>query len=524
MLESLSNFLAGPHAKIIFTALKVAILALFAFVLAAHLAVPALKKGTSGYRLLRILFFLAFAAVLVHQAYWQLYGFRNPDFIFFVRHHNRRPQAVDILTRRGPILDRNGLVLAAPPANDVWGRRYPLGEAGVHPIGYYHRKYGITAVERIKDPLLSGCAIEKEGKSHPLKILAPRSREGQTVSLTLESGLQRFAYQALEGKKGAVIVMDPRNGELFALVSAPGFNPLSPETALFDSQNKPAFNRAVQGQYPPGSTFKLLIAGMAIDMGKMPVLNCPAEGYRSAPHTPPIRDSEYYSAKRRGGSWNGWGNMGLRMAIVHSSNVYFSQLGVLCGVEAFNAMIERAKINDQLLYMTGEKGNLLSARGSVPIVTRKATLAQPAIGQGKVLVTPLHVACYTAAIAADGKMPLPRLGLSGEREPPIRLFSPRSASFIRSAMRETVRCGTGRGADIPGLEVCGKTGTAQVPTGKDHAWFTCFAPEDDPRLVVTVLVEHGGFGARAAVPVARRILLEAQKLGVFKGKTGGRRG
>jgi len=208
--------------------------------------------------------------------------------------------------------------------------------------------------------------------------------------------------------------------------------------------------------------------------------------------------------------------LGLEEALVHSSNVYFAQLGVGCGAFAFNRVMARARINEALIYLDAASGKLKTACGHAPEVARKRKLALLAIGQGEILVTPLHVACFTAAVAAGGEMVRPRLRADEPVEKLGVLFMPGTAKQLGEMLRKAVRSGTGRAADVPGLEVCGKTGTAQVPGGEDHAWFTCFAPQRRPGIVVTVLVERGGFGAKAALPVARALLEEADRLGYVR--------
>jgi len=206
----------------------------------------------------------------------------------------------------------------------------------------------------------------------------------------------------------------------------------------------------------------------------------------------------------------------MNKAMAHSSNVYFAQLGVNLDTAAFNEMMAQAHINEPLPYITAPDGSLRTAKGNAPNVTKPATLAQLAIGQGEILVTPLHLACFTAAIAADGAMPRPRLGKSDPSEKLGTLCPPQVAAQVRAMLRETVASGTATKAEIPGLDVCGKTGTAQVSGAKDHAWFTCFAPFQRPNIVVTVLVENGGSGSVAALPIARQILEEADQLGYVR--------
>ncbi len=510
------ELLNGAQGRDLFRLLKVAFLAFLTVAALAVLFAPSARPGKVSYGLLRVIVTAALAAVLAYQATWQLTGFLKPDFVKFMRRYNKRPRAAETQVMRGPILDRRGLVLAAPVSGDVWGRRYPLGEAAVHPLGYFHSRYGITAVERVCDPELSGYPVDKREDFPGQKLFAARAEEGASVTLTLDAGLQAKAYELLEGRKGAVVVMRPRSGALLALVSSPGFDPLDPKPAVEDEENSPVFNRAAQGLYPPGSTFKILIAGMALEKGLAPVYACPGMGYIAGPNTPAIRDSEYYAYARGGAVWPGWGRMNIEDALTHSSNVYFAQLGVGCGPAAFNDMMARARINEPLVYLDGPSGKLKTAAGHTPEVTQKRKLALLAIGQGEVQVTPLHVACFTAAVAAGGELMRPRLRADEPAERLGVLFSPRTAERLREMLRMAVRSGTGKAANVPELEVCGKTGTAQVPGGEDHAWFTCFAPRKRPAIVVTVLVERGGFGAKAALPVARALLEEADRLGYVR--------
>lgn len=517
MLESLITHLNGLLRSDLLRLLKGLFLVFLTLAVLAILFAPAVKPGKVRYRLLRILIGGALFAMLVYQSTWQITGYMRPEFVKFLRRYNRRPQAAEIQVMRGPLLDCRGMVLAAPITGDVWGRRYPLGEAAVHPLGYFHSRFGITAVERVCDPELSGYVADKRMMLSGKAFFTARAEEGAAVTLNLDARLQRLAYRLMAGRKGAVVIMEPQSGALLALVSSPGFNPLDPGPATLDERNMPVFNRAIQGRYPPGSVFKILIAGMALEEKRTPTYFCPAEGYLAAAHTPPIRDSEYYACMRKGTVWSGWGRMNIEEALVHSSNVYFAQLGVGCGTRAFNDIILRSHINKSLTYLKGVSGVLKSSSGEVPQVTRPSQLALLSIGQGEVLTTPLHVACLTAAVAAGGNLMRPRLLKEDSIDRLETLFSSATASRLSGMMRQVVRAGTGKGADVAGLEVCGKTGTAQVTGGEDHAWFTCFAPQRNPRIVVTVLIERGGFGARTALPVARALLVEADRLGYVRG-------
>jgi peptidoglycan glycosyltransferase len=248
----------------------------------------------------------------------------------------------------------------------------------------------------------------------------------------------------------------------------------------------------------------------------MPVLDCPANGYKPpAKWAKPIRDHEYYAAVRAGRAWPGHGRIGMDRALAKSSNSYYAQLGVRLGPIALNQAAAAWQLNQPLPVCTGVSGGMSGKAGSFPALDADdfGASAQIAIGQGALLVTPLHMALVGAAIANDGRMPAPRLTQRTPHATLAEVMSRDHAAKLRGLLRGVVTGGTGRGADIPGLDVAGKTGTAQAPGGDDHAWFVCMAPQAHPKIVVTVLVEHGGFGAEAALPVAVGLLKEAQNAG-----------
>lgn len=321
------------------------------------------------------------------------------------------------------------------------------------------------------------------------------------VELTIDARLQRRALELMRGRRGAVVAVEPCTGKIRALASSPkGENP----------------HRALWGLYPPGSTFKVFMGAAALSEGLEPVFNCPAEGWRSAPSTPPIRDVEARVAERKGRRWRGFGRIGMDEALVHSSNTYFAQLGKKLGPEAFARAMTASKLRDGFTLMQAGGSSVDSAGCGVPDGLSAPQLAPVAIGQGALQFTPLAVAMFTAAVADDGLLLEPRIAADGKPALRARPFTQSAATRMRSMMRAAVSRGTGRACDLAGLQVCGKTGTAQTGGAHDHAWFTCFAPIRSPRLVVTVLVEHGGIGADSALPIAREVLGEARKLGYFR--------
>ena len=400
---------------------------------------------------------VAILVLAVAHARWLEVGPQDPRFVRFLRWHARRANAEAVLPPHGVAVDARG-------------ERLDVAEEG-------------STFQHVLDD----------------RALAAK---GRPVPLTLDARLQARAEALMEGTRGAVVALEPATGRLRALVSAPRANYL---------------NRALNGLYPPGSTFKVFMAAAALSQGLDPLFNCPAGGYRSARGTPAIRDVEAQQMARRGKVWRGFGRLDLASALVHSSNTYFAQLGVALGPERFGRAVDAARLRDSAVLLAAASVSLESAGGGVPDGLRAPELAPVAIGQGALQLTPLAVAMLTAAVANDGVLPEPTLDAAARPALRARPFTFEAAGRVKAMMRTVVRAGTGRACDVPGLDVCGKTGTAETGRGgRDHAWFTCFAPERTPRLVVTVVVVEGGFGAAAALPVARGVLLEAQRLGLLK--------
>jgi len=394
--------------------------------------------------------------VFVH-ARWIVAGPKDPRFVRFLRRYNHRANVDEVVPPHGVAVDARGTTL------DI-------------------AEKGSTFQHAVDDLALAA--------------------GGAPVELTVDARLQTRAESLMRGKTGAVVALDPASGRIRALVSTPRVNYL---------------NRALNGLYPPGSTFKVFMSAAALSRGLDPVYNCPAAGYRSAAGTPPIRDVEFRQMARRGKTWKGFGRIGMDMALAHSSNTYYAQLGVGLGPEAFEESVALARLRDPAVVLPATGISLESAGGGVPDGLKKPELAPIAIGQGALQLTPLSVALFTAAVADDGLMLAPTLSTTAKPALRSRPFTFEAATRVKKMMRAVVRGGTARGCDIPGLAVCAKTGTAETGKGgRDHAWFTCFAPERAPRLVVTVVVEHGGFGAEAALPVAKGVLLEARSLGYFE--------
>ena len=389
---------------------------------------------------------------------------------------------------------------------------------------------GKTGIEREYESRLVG----KEGRVLEIADSLGRRRgeisreepvSGQNISLTLDYVLQSKAEELLAGREGAVVVLDPRTGEILALASFPTFDPnkfisrFSPEEWLNLLQD-PAFpleNRAIRGLYAPGSIFKLVMALGALDskvISEWKTYYCTGST-RIYGHP--------FSCWFKGGH----GSMNLTSAIKNSCNIYFYQVGKLMGIEEiarYARMMGLGNITN--IDLPGEKEGLVPD----PDWKREAR-SEPwypgetisvSIGQGPIQVTPLQIAAYTAVFANRGKRVRPfffkkSTSIPSDEEKvdiPESLFE----KVITGMWKSANEGGTGRGARVEGFDVCAKTGSTQVIStatseklGQDtklvktHSWFSGFAPREDPEIVVTVLVEYGGMGGATAAPLAGEI-------------------
>ncbi len=410
-------------------------------------------------------------------------------------------------------------------------------EFAAHKLGYLVGKYGVE--QKFETELMGengGRQIEVNARGQKIRVLGQvEPNPGNNVYLTLDLELQKVAEEAMAGKQGAVVAMDPQNGDILAMVSKPDFDPnlfsrgISPENwkAIADNPAHPLQNRAIQGAYPPGSVFKILVAIAGLEEKMITpetAFHCP--GFYS------FGNRDYRCWKKEG-----HGTVKLRRAIVESCDVYFYQLGMRLGVNRIAKYASAAGLGSPTGFPLGKE-----RPGLVPTSDwKKKRFGVPwqggenlsvAIGQGYNLATPLQIACTLSALFNGGKYYQPRIARAvraphGEdlaEIPPLVLrnipISEETIEFVREALWGVVNApgGTGARARVEGYNVAGKTGTSQViqrkegkseptsPEFQDHAWFACFAPSSNPEIVVAVLVEHGGGGGANAAPVARQVL------------------
>jgi penicillin-binding protein 2 len=423
---------------------------------------------------------------------------------------------------------------SSPNLSPAEKRGYRLG-------GYIGR----DGVEKHYDHLLRG----KEGVTFleitaAGKIVGPlEEREpdfpvrGADIELTIDLNLQAEAESALVAfESGAVVAIDPRNGEILALVSKPGFDAnllagiLSPEewNEILGNPLHPLLSRTVQAAYAPGSTLKLLTAAIALEskIAHRNTFLSPCSG-------------SYRFGRRTFGCWKpeGHGRVNLVNAIIQSCDVYFYQLGLKVGLEKWSHYARLCGFGEKVGVDLPDE-----AKGFVPSLDYyqrrygkadwvKNLVINLSIGQGEILVTPLQLASFYCGLATDGTVYRPHIvreitspdGRASTTQSEILKRLPFSSSTLRVLKEAMVGAvnhpdGTGTLARISDVTVAGKTGTAQNPHGEDHAWFVGYAPAENPRIVVAVLVENVGHGGTFAAPVAKRIIDRYLEGGVLAGR------
>ena len=407
---------------------------------------------------------------------------------------------------RGMILDRNGKILAySEKTEDSSVRHYNYGSLYSHIIGYSYREYGKAGLEaEYNNELLN--LIDSSTFKEIKKIIEPNS-EGNSLKLTLDHGLQEMANSLLQGKKGAIVVMNPQTGEVYAMVSQPTFNSSTLREDwknIVENPDSPFINRATNGLYAPGSTFKVVTALASLETPNVETnYNCSGSI---------IVDG--YELKDYGGKAHG--QLDLQEALVKSCNSYFAQMGLQVGKDKMGEVSEKFMLNNKIPFDLPVKNSSFPYKDGMG----KTELAAASIGQGKVLVTPLNMALIASAIGNGGNMVKPILvkEVISSKGNVIKTNYTETLSIVtnglvanelKDMMTEVVTRGTGTNASIKNIKVAGKTGTAENASGKTHAWFIGFAPADNPKVAISVVLEEDGTtGGKTAAPIARKLMVE----------------
>jgi peptidoglycan glycosyltransferase len=426
---------------------------------------------------------------------------------------------------RGPIVVGDQAVATSVPVDDpyTYQRQYTNGPLYAPVTGYYSIVYQRHGIEEWMNTELDGSA-DSLFYSRLQDLVTGRQPQGASVELTIDPAVQQAAWDALGDQRGAVVALDTETGAILAMVSKPSYDPnllavhdfpaaTDAWTALQADPGRPMDNRAIAGTtYPPGSTFKLITAAAALESGMT------AETPVAAPTALDLPQSSSVLHNFGGAACSGTGALSLADALRISCNTAFAQIGLDLGADALRAQAEAFGFDTPLNVPMKVTESHFPDNPDAP------QTALSAIGQYEVRVTPLQMAMVSAAIANDGVPMRPYLVQSvrsqdltvvDEADPDEldRAVSRSTAATLRDMMVRVVERGTGRSAQIAGVQVAGKTGTAQ--TSEDappHAWFTAFAPADAPRVAVAVIVENGGSmgdeatGGAVAAPIARAVL------------------
>ncbi|MGI8666842.1 MAG: peptidoglycan D,D-transpeptidase FtsI family protein [Jatrophihabitans sp.] len=447
---------------------------------------------------------------------------------------NRRTVLDQYKRQRGSIvLQGSGTPVAeSVPTKDalMYLRKYASGPVYAPVTGFNSLYYGNAAIESAENSVLSG-TDDRLFVQRLTNLLTGRDTRGGNVLLTINKQAQAAAWAAMGGRKGAVVALDPATGAILAAVSSPSYDPnlLSSHSAdgiqaaykkYNADPNNPLLNRAFDVTFPPGSVFKLVVSAAALKAGRTPQTRIPAVNALTLPQT---------STKLRNfdGEQCADGKTDtLDHALTTSCNTAFAQLGMDLGTDAIKQQAALFGITDSDLAVP-----VRVAGSSVGPIVDQAALAQSSIGQRDVRVTPLQAAMISAGIANGGRLMQPYL-VSEEQAPNLSVLShtdprllnqvmtPGQATLETQMMVDVVNKGTGTAAEIPGIQVAGKTGTADNGAQRGdgsyvmppHAWFSGFAPADNAKIAVAVVLENGGVngnettGGLAAAPVAQAVM------------------
>lgn len=486
-----------------------------------------MKNISNSIKQVMVVFLFCFVALISYIAYFQV--FSAPTIA--EQQGNQRLWARRNEVLRGTIYDRNKNALTTSERVDALTqkRTYTNGDLYVHALGYVDPRYGLTGLEanydselttynKIKNNILN---LTKDFSMDKLKEMFQNRKEdeikiGNGVITTLDPTLQKVAYDALGGNKGAVVALNPKTGEVLAMVSKPTYNPNDLENSMKaanegTADNSPLINRATSGLYPPGSTFKTVTLTSALD-------NMPGVTNRTFQDDGKI----VFNSKQSLSNANGavYGSLDLKDALKVSSNVVFGTLAMELGNEKLKATAESYGFNNTI---DAEGFNITKSQFPTLKAAEVGSIAQTGIGQSSILATPMQMALVSSTIANNGKMMQPTLvGQVVDKDGNVvktinspvykQVLSSNNAAIIKSYMKNLVDSKVNSSwTYFQGTNAAGKTGTADyvLPNGQNatpHSWFIGFAPADNPKIAIAVIVENGGYGSIAAAQVAGQVI------------------
>lgn len=447
-----------------------------------------------------LLFCIMYLGLIFHLSYIEVFKAdeikKNP--------YNKRLWIKEDNIIRGTIFDRNKIIVGSTNKDNKEIREYPFKNAYAHIIGYSYKEYGKAALEKSFNPVLLG--IDKSALEKVRDKIVDKKNSGYNIILTIDNTMQNYASTRLNGKKGAAIVMNPKTGEVYSLVSKPDFNPndiVKDWKTIADDEKSPLLNRATSGLYAPGSVFKLITATGALNNKLQIKYFC--EGQTTIDGFV-LKDYKNISHKE----------VDMEKALTYSCNVAFAHMGLDLGYDKMNKVANKFMLNKEIPFDIYNKKSIFPQNENMSEVE----LASSSIGQGKVLMTPLNMAIVVSAIGNDGDIMRPYLvkAITDNKNRIIDEIRPKrlasvmtgeNATILKDMMVKVVKYGTGKRASIAGIEVGGKTGTAQTQT-KSHDWFVGFAPAKNPQFAVVVVLENEGKGGGvSAAPIAKDLLENA---------------
>lgn len=469
-------------------------------------------------KVLLVVLVVCLLCVVINLTWIQIFGAEGISGNAF----NKRRLVEEYSIERGDIISADGQDLARSIDTGReyrFQREYPTGELFADITGYDSWRYGRTGLEKTFNKELLGEEPQISIKTLGGKLMGA-SRKGNSLVVTVDSRLQKAASEALGGRKGAIVAMDPVTGAILAMVTSPSFDPNvavpihgrdqeGEWTAINQDPNNPLVDRSTSGLYPPGSSFKVVTAAAALDTG---VVNTESPFECAGKYQP----KEFGNFALRDFSPRGHGDLTFTKALTVSCNVTFAQVGLRLGASTLVRYAELFGFNKVIPFdLPVAKSQIQSADSMDPVA-----LAASSIGQAQDLATPLEMALVSSAVANGGTIMRPFLvkevrDYNGkiikqyDSKSWQKVIESETADTLSALMVDVVDEGTGTAAQIDGVSVAGKTGTAEVEGQKPHAWFVCFAPAFNPRVAVSVVVENGGEGGKTAAPIAREVLQAA---------------
>jgi peptidoglycan glycosyltransferase len=464
-----------------------------------------------------------FTALVFATSWWSV--FTREDLQ--ANSKNKRQLLEEQRIRRGTIRGvGNDLLARSTQRQDgTYTRTYPEGKLFSHAVGYSYTTLGRSGLEASRNDLLTG---QREELSSLLDQLRGRRQEGDDVTTSLNKRAQQIALQGLAGRKGAVVALDPRTGAIEVMASLPGYDPRALRSvktyqALNRDKNAPLLNRTTQGLYPPGSTFKVVTAVAAIDSGK---------------YTPQSqvsgKNAKVISGVPLNNDFNeSFGMIDLTTALTKSVNTVWAEVAEKLGKPTMKRYMKRFGFDSEpaidLPRSQVVPSGVYAPNGGIRDPTSsKVDIGRVGIGQEALLVTPLQMAQVAAAVANGGRLMKPHIALRAtdrdgrvtariDPQEQSRVMSADTARQVGLMMANVVKEGTGTAAALQGIDVAGKTGTAEknVQQRINQPWFIAFAPVNNPRVAVAATVENvqGGFGGTVAAPIAKQVMEELLRNG-----------